>query len=383
MSAKSKLTIGYVLDDSIDSTDGVQQYVKTVSDWMMREGHDCHFIVGHSDSEADNVHSMSRVVKLKFNHNSVATPVPARSKRIHALLAAQTFDVLHVQMPYSPLLAGKIIANAPQKTAVVGTFHILPYGKLNRHANTILARTLRSSLGRFDDVVSVSPAAQAFAKSVYGVNSDVVPNAVDTAKFVTKRSLKAEKRPARIVFLGRLVERKGVRELLAALVALQTSHPQVASQIECIIAGSGKLEISLKNYAKRHKIDHIVHFTGFVPEEDKPQLLASADVAVFPALGGESFGIVLIEAMAAGARVVIGGDNPGYRSVLGERKELLVDARNTQAFAAALLKLLTDNKLREDVHRWQQRTIRQYDIAQVGPKLLSCYQSAIQKRKKG
>ena len=87
--------------------------------------------------------------------------------------------------------------------------------------------------------------------------------------------------------------------------------------------------------------------------------------------------------MAAGAGVVIGGDNPGYRSVLGDRPELLVDPTDTKSFANCIFLMMTDNQLRRDVHRWQQRTVRQYDIAQVGPKLLSYYQSAISKRQKG
>lgn len=384
MSVTPKLTIGYVLDDSIDSTDGVQQYVKTVSDWMSAQGHDCHFIVGHSaDAAKSNVHSMSRLIKATFNKNSVATPLPAKTKQINELFKRHHFDVLHVQMPYSPLLAGKVMKAVPVDTAVVGTFHILPYGAVNRIANKVLARTLRGTLSRFDEIVSVSSAAQSFASQTYGIQSAVVPNAIDTRKFITKRSLKAEPKCLRIVFLGRLVERKGVRQLLAALAYLQAKHPKVASQVECIIGGTGKQAASLRQYAVAQKIDHLVRFIGFVPEAEKAQLLAKADIAVFPALGGESFGIVLLEAMAAGAGVVIGGDNPGYRSVLGDRPELLVDPTDTKSFANCIFRMMTDNQLRRDVHRWQQRTVRQYDIAQVGPKLLSYYQSAIAKRQKG
>lgn len=383
MLEKSKLTIGYVLDDSIDSTDGVQQYVKTVARWMESQGHEVHFIVGHSQKAANNVHSLSKVVKLPFNKNTVATPLPASKKAIKQLFKEQKFDVLHVQMPYSPLLAGKVITAAPVTTAVVGTFHILPFNRLHHGANVVLAKTLKNTLPRFDRIVSVSPAAQAFAKKTYDIESEVIPNAVDTRAFITKRALKHDKNCARIVFLGRLVERKGVQQLLAALARLQTEHPKVASQIECYIAGGGKLDAQLKTYARQHNLQHLVHFKGYVPEEDKPELLASADIAVFPALGGESFGIVLIEAMAAGSRVVIGGDNPGYRSVLGDMPELLVDPMDTKAFSQKLLQMLTDNALRDKVYRWQHRTVRQYDVAQVGPKLLSCYQAAISQKNGG
>lgn len=384
-SVKNKLKIGFVLDDSMDSSDGVQQYVNTISSWLREQGHDCSFIVGHSKTHGDEqIYSLSRLIKLSFNKNSVATPLPARKSRVKQLFKENDFDILHVQMPYSPFLAGKVIRLAPAETAVVGTFHILPFGKLNTSANRLLAASLKPTLRRFDRVVSVSPAAQTFAKETYGIQSEVVPNAVDARRFVTKRSLSSvEPDCLRIVFLGRLVERKGVKQLLEAIVLLQASQPRLAHKIECVIGGKGKLDASLQHYAKTHKIDHLVQFIGFVAEEDKPTLLASADIAVFPALGGESFGIVLLEAMAAGAGVVIGGDNPGYRSVLGEKPQLLVDPNDTRAFANLLVHMLQNTQTREDIHRWQQRTVRQYDVAQVGPKLLSCYQSAIEQRKKG
>ena len=87
--------------------------------------------------------------------------------------------------------------------------------------------------------------------------------------------------------------------------------------------------------------------------------------------------------MAAGAGVVLGGDNPGYRSVLGERPELLCDPQQTQEFAERIKLLLTDQELHNRLHAWQTRKVHQYDIAQVGPKLLSYYQAAIKQHKRG
>lgn len=377
-----RLTIGFVIDDSLDSTDGVQQYVKTLASWLTAQGHDCHFIVPESKETSVKVHALSRVVRTRFNKNSVATPLPARKRLIKQLFALETFDVLHVQMPYSPVLAGRVIAAMPQQTALIGTFHILPFGKRHRIANRALAKAINRSLKRFDQVVSVSDAAQAFAKESYGIDSEVLPNAVDTKSFVSKRSLQPHPRK-RIVFLGRLVERKGAAELLKALNVLQTLQPTVASGIECIIAGGGALRPKLEDYVKRHKLEHMVTFMGFIDEKEKPSLLSSADIAVFPSLGGESFGIVLIEAMAAGAGVVLGGDNAGYRSVLGARSETLFDPRDTKHFANTLFRFLQHEQLRHDVHRWQRQHVRQYDVAQVGRKLLSYYEEAISKRTKG
>lgn len=112
---------------------------------------------------------------------------------------------------------------------------------------------------------------------------------------------------------------------------------------------------------------------GFVDESDKPALLAGADIAVFPSTGGESFGIVLIEAMAAGARVVLGGDNVGYRTVLGDHPDLLIDPKDTKAFANRLAHFLEFEQSRIDAATWARKAVKQYDVAFVGNKILHIY----------
>ncbi len=89
-----KLRIAYVLDDSLDGTDGVQQYVLTVSDWMRAQGHECHFLTGHTTrTDIENIHSTTKVLKVRFNKNRMATPLPANKKRLARLLNDQKFDV--------------------------------------------------------------------------------------------------------------------------------------------------------------------------------------------------------------------------------------------------------------------------------------------------
>jgi phosphatidylinositol alpha-mannosyltransferase len=176
--------------------------------------------------------------------------------------------------------------------------------------------------------------------------------------------------------LGRLVRRKGCLELLKAFGLLTSLVPEV----RLTIAGDGPQRASLERYAREHGLGEKVEFSGFIKEADKPELLAGADIACFPSLYGESFGIVLIEAMAAGSGVVIGGDNPGYRSVLGEHEILLIDPTDSQSFASRLAELLQDKVLAARLHKWQSGQIKKYDVATVGPKLESVYRQAIAKR---
>jgi phosphatidylinositol alpha-mannosyltransferase len=116
---------------------------------------------------------------------------------------------------------------------------------------------------------------------------------------------------------------------------------------------------------------------GFIDEADKPALLASADIAVFPSLYGESFGIVLIEAMAAGSGVVLGGNNPGYASVLGAMPEALFEPKKYQAFSKTLKHYLTNSIAAQELHNNQQVAVKQFAVTNVGPKVVTMYVTAI------
>jgi phosphatidylinositol alpha-mannosyltransferase len=141
------------------------------------------------------------------------------------------------------------------------------------------------------------------------------------------------------------------------------------------------MEQELKELCDKYGISEKVEFLGFVEESEKANLLASAEIACYPSLGGESFGIVLIEAMAAGAGVVIGGDNIGYKSVLGKKPQLLFNPKNALGFAGKLSELREDQKLRDELHAWQQNEVEQYDVNIVGSKLINIYNDVIAKHK--
>src|ERR1039458_8447904 len=104
------LKVGFVLDDSLDKTDGVQQYILSLGSWLKQQGHDVHYLVGETvRTDIPNVHSLSRNINARFNSNRMSTPLPASPARIRKLLEDVQFDVLHVQIPYSPFLAQQII----------------------------------------------------------------------------------------------------------------------------------------------------------------------------------------------------------------------------------------------------------------------------------
>lgn len=368
------MKIGFVLDDSLDRPDGVQQYVLTLGAWLVTQGHDVHYLVGETKRrDIPNVHSLARNIQVRFNRNGLSIPLPARMSAIKKLLARENFDILHVQMPFSPWLAGRVIKSAPQNTAVVGTFHILPFGKRERAGARLLGLVLRKYLRRFETIFSVSEPARDFAARAFHIKSDVLPNAVDIKRFRRARPIKTNN-GLQLVFLGRLVRRKGCAELIEALSQLKD-----VPDYNLIVAGRGPEEASLKRQVKSLGLENKVSFAGYVSEDAKPALLASADLAIFPSTGGESFGIVLIEAMAAGAGVVLAGQNPGYGSVLGSMLEVMIDPNR---FVRQLQEFMLSPARRNRTHEAQQRLVKDYDVAAIGAKLFAHYESAIAKRRR-
>ena len=377
----STLKIGFVLDDSLDKPDGVQQYILGIGAWLSAQGHEVHYLVGKTERlDVAHVHSLSRNVSVRFNGNSMSPPLPTSRRRIKALLDREQYDILHIQMPYSPWLAHRIIQAAGPRTAVIGTFHIVAYSKLVQLATRALAVWTKRSSQRFDSVLSVSTAAAAYAQVTYGLVTTVLPNVIDYERFHSAQPLVRSGKALQILFLGRLVPRKGCQLLLAAVAVLAATRPNVPD-FKVLICGKGPLADSLRDYARSHGIADRVEFVGFVSEADKPRYYATADIAVFPSSGGESFGIVLIEAMASGQAAVLAGDNSGYRSVLHERPALLFDPQDVRALAAKIKTFLFDKDTRQAAAAWGETHSQQFDTAVVGPKLVAVYNLALQKRR--
>jgi phosphatidylinositol alpha-mannosyltransferase len=376
-----KYKIAFVLDDSLDTTDGVQQYMLTVGRWFAEHGHDVHYVVGETTRiDIPNIHSISRNIKVRFNHNRMSIPWPVSKKKIHKLMSEQEFDIVHVQMPFSPMLGGRVVKAAGPQTGVVGTFHIAPHSKLVAWGTWLLGSWTRRTLQRFDEIVSVSRIAQDFAWRTFRVESSIIPNTLRLEHFYDAKPFSQYKHTTNIVFMGRLVERKGCAHLLRAIHKLHT-FKELPADCKVIICGKGPLDAALKDYVTKHGMDDIVDFTGFISEEDKPRYLAGADIAVYPSTGGESFGIVLLEAMASGRGVVLAGNNPGYASVVGERPEALFDPNDTEQFARKLGNYLKDVEARHIARNWQQQYVRQFDVPNVADEITVVYEQALHKRR--
>lgn len=372
------LNIAYVFDGNFTAGEGVPNYVETLGSYFSGQGHSVSFLVGKSDSLDQRVHSLGRTISVHFNGNRVDVPLLVSKAHVNQLLNSVKPDILHIQMPYSPILAGHFIQQAAPDVGIVATFHIFPKSKLTTVGSRLLSLVTGASRRKLDYLASVSASAQSFAKSAFHIESEIIPCPIDLERFAEGRKLaEYDDGKINILFLGRLVERKGCQYLLDAINALEEPSK---IRIRVLIAGKGPLLAQLQDQTVKSGLDQIVRFLGFIKETDKPNLFASADIAVFPSIGGESFGIVLIEAMASNAGVVIGGDNTGYRDVLNKDSSVLFDPKDVTRLSEKLSYLISNKQARDKIHVSQQQLVKNCDISVIGPRWLDIYESVLSRK---
>lgn len=380
MAINKPLQVGFLLDTSLDPDDGVQQYILSLGAWMSRQGHNVSYLVGETKNrQAPNIYSLARNFTVTFNGNKTTVPLPASNNKIRTFLKDHKFDVIHVQSPHSPFFSQKIIKYAPKDTVIIGTFHILPYGKLASNGNHLLATALRTSLKKIDKMLAVSVSARDFCKKSFGLEAEVLPNVIDYKRFNDAAPLaKFNNQKINILFLGRLVKRKGCQTLIRAISLLDDG---TKSKIRVIICGKGELYEDLNKLVNSTGLEEIVTFEGYVSESDKPSYYSSADIAVFPSVSGESFGIVLLEAMASGNAAVLAGDNPGYSTVMNPKRELLFDPKSPTELSSLIKKYIDNKTLRQEIAAWAEEYTKNFDVNIVGSKLVNIYHQEIAKKK--
>ena len=296
---------------------------------------------------------------------------------IEDVLEREKFDVIHYHEPGIPLLSMQIIGKST--SANVGTMHAtLPEGMVSRSFEKLMIPFAKFIEPRLHVVTAVSVVAKEAALT-YGPKReiDIVPNGIRIKDYVPKKIKKSHGLKKNIVAIGRLEKRKGVKYLLKAYALLRETYPDIT----LTIAGDGGLRESLEEYVSKNSIPDVT-FLGFVSDEEKVRLMRQADVYCSPAIYGESFGIVLLEAMASGA-VIVAGNNPGYESVLtGKGKLCLVNPKNTYDFAQRLELLLYDEDMRSLLQLWSREYVKQFDFTKIVDQYEKVYKKAIAIKKK-
>ena len=320
------------------------------------------------------VSAVGRPVAVPYNR-SVA-PIcfsPASARRVAAELRAFGPDVVHAHEPLAPSTSMFALrAGAREGAPIVATFHA---GAERSRLFDVAAPALRRVARSIDVRIAVSAAAASFAARRIGDGFIVVPNGVDVERFAdaVPADLPAGRR---MLFVGRLDERKGFRVAVAAFERLAGRFPDLL----LVAVGDGPEAAAAR--ALPEPIRRRIVLVGRVANEDLQGYEAAADVFVAPSVGGETFGVVLVEAMAAGVPVVA-SDIPGYDEVIREGEGLLVPPRDPAALADAVASILDDAPAARALGDGGLARARTYSWESVAGRLEAVYEDVAAGRDSG
>ncbi|MET8653974.1 MULTISPECIES: glycosyltransferase family 4 protein [Nocardia] len=362
------MKIGMVCPYSFDVPGGVQAHVVELARVFIERGHRVSVLAPASDGTPlpDFVVSAGRAVAIPYNGSVARLSFgPMAYTRIRRWIDGNDFDVLHLHEPNAPSLS--MLALKIAEGPIVATFH-------TSTTKSLILSTFQGVLRPYHEKISgriaVSELARRWQVEALGSDAVEIPNGVDVAAFARAPMLPGYPRPGRtVLFLGRYDEpRKGMAVLLGALPELVRRHPE----LEILIVGRGDEE-RLRREAGA--LAGHLRFLGQVTDEEKASAMRSADVYVAPNLGGESFGIILIEAMAAGTPVVA-GELDAFRRVLRDGTAgVLVPVGDSARLAAAIDSLLTDRERRDELVRTATRVVGEYDWPVVAEQILRVYET--------
>jgi phosphatidyl-myo-inositol alpha-mannosyltransferase len=348
---------------NIFKSGGVQEHVLYQAKLLRSRGHDVTILTPRprritEDEVPKGVVFLGSSTRINAPHaTSGDVSVTIDNDAIEAELA-KNYDVIHAHEPLVPMAARQILSKAEGRALRVGTFHAaLPGNALGKSLVSTYKMYARAVLPHVDVITAVSPAAIGYIDAYTDLAIHYIPNGINAELF----DIPSKKRDLNMVlFLGRLEKRKGARQTIKAFALLKKIKPSA----KLVIAGEGPLKRSLKQYVQDRNIED-VEFLGYVDDKIKQKLLNRCGIYTSPALYGESFGIVLAEAMAAQAPIVA-HPNDGYRWVMRDTGRLsLVDCTDAQAYAERMQLLMEDNDLRELWQKWAKEYVKQFDYEKV------------------
>lgn len=369
------MKIGLVCPYNITKGGGVQEIVRETKAELQRRGHVVKIITPlPRDSEIESLEDTIFVGQsTDFRspmHTSVQISATADLEKIHDVLDEEQFDILHFHEPWIPVMSRQILQRS--KAVNIATFHAkVPETLMSRTVVRVVTPYTKSVLKYLHELTAVSDAAAEYAASLTDQPITIIPNGINLHEF-HKRVAQTPRDTKTILYVGRLERRKGVRYLLQAYQLLAQNMPNVS----LVIAGDGPDREKLELYAEDLQLPNVT-FLGYISDELKKELLAEADVFCSPAIYGESFGIVLLEAMASGV-VAVAGDNSGYEGLMQDLGAVsLVNPREPREFARRLQLLLTNEPLRKLWKKWATDYVKQFTYPAVVDQYEALYKDAL------
>ncbi|HEV7934644.1 MAG TPA: glycosyltransferase family 4 protein [Actinomadura sp.] len=374
------MKVGIVCPYTWNVPGGVQQHVRDLAEALIVSGHHVSVITPADDGAPLPFYAVSagRAVPVPYNGSVARLSFGFLSAgRVRRWIREGGFDVLHVHEPAAPSLG--VLACWAADGPIVATFHA-QYEK--SRAMTVAAPIVQTALEKISGRIAVSEAARKTLVDHLGGDAVLIPNGVATERYAMAEPLPgwpgrgdgAQARPlgGTLGFLGRMDEpRKGLQVLLRAFETLGRERPG----LRLLLAGPGDADDVVARVSPELR-DRVV-VLGMVSEEDKVRAYHSVDVFVAPNLGGESFGIVLAEAMSAGAPILASDIEAFRRVLLDGRAGALFPVGDVAALAAGAAELLDDPARRKQLSAEARTAVRAYDWSTVARDVVHVYETVV------
>jgi phosphatidyl-myo-inositol alpha-mannosyltransferase len=347
---------------------GVNQHVRYLYENLRLRGHDVRILTsshGLQRASSGDVIRIGKGFSMPANGSvGTITLSPRFLSQVRTVLDREQFDLLHFHEPFVPFLS--LVVLGLSNSVNVATFHA--FGGFSP-AYSIGSRLMGPSVGRIHGRIAVSAAARHFIERFFPGDYKVIPNGVDTARFARAVPIaRWQDGTKNILFVGRFESRKGLLHLLKAYRILR----KTGCDCRLLVVGGGPQDKEMRRYLATRKLGG-VEFLGRVSDDERDALFKTADIYCSPATGRESFGIVLLEAMAAGTAIVA-SDIHGYKGVVRRGREgLLVPPGKPKAIAGALAHLLGDDELREAMGRSGLERAQEFSWERVTAKVEDYY----------
>jgi len=354
---------------------GVTAHVAQLARALGRSGHEVQVLAPHSPSrdfqDSDLLVPFGRSVPLPSGGSTARVTLSWwLYPKIRALLKKEQFDIIHLHEPMVPILPLCVLEFS--KSVNVGTFHA-SYSR--QHLYRAFQPIIKRWQKRLHGSIAVSPAARRYVNNTFPGEYEIIPNGIDYKHFSANVAPLPQYQDGKlnILFVGRLEKRKGLRYLLEAYSKLKWEMPNT----RLIVVGPGNPDKESYRILSSHGLRD-VEFAGRVSYDELPRYYATADIFCSPATGGESFGIVLLEAMSAG-KPVVASDIEGFRGVMTDGEQgLLVTKKDTGGLANALGRLARDPELRSKLGGQGSRSAEDYRWEVVAGRVEEYYNRCIQ-----
>ncbi len=368
------MKIGIVSPYAYPRPGGANAHIRETYERLRELGHEVRIVTAPwgDDPPAQDVIQVGQAIAVPFNGSIGRVTLSLRLDwLVKRMLDRERFDIIHHHEPLVPFLSLQILdsSRCPQ----VATFHAFGGFSFSYWLGRPLADRY---MGKLDARVAVSSAARHFIARYYPGEYRIIPNGVDVDFYANAKPF-PEFRDGKIniLFVGRLEPRKGATYLVRAYAALKERHPDT----RLILCSVGPQLGEIRRFVRRHHVEDVL-FAGRVSDADKARFYKTADIFCAPSTGQESFGIVLLEAMAAGLPVVA-SDIHGYKRVVQRNATgLLVEPRDPHAIADALERLIREPALRARLGEAGARVAPDYDWSHVTRQLVDLYTEVIARR---